>query len=137
MENDQHYQMDEEGFKDKMEEWQSYLEGDEEELEHIEKPGLKHLYGALLYDPEGVILIGNYILPKSSDPLAVLYAMRTAAIGIVDADGEDSSCAEELNIINEKINDLIKEGKTSSIYEIWKEKYDQKYSDLSDEIAGD
>lgn len=137
MENNQHYQMDEEGFKDKIEEWQSYLEGDEEELEHIEKPGLRYLYGALLYDPEGVILIGNYILPKSSDPLTVLYAMRTAATGIVDTDGEDSHYADELKVINEKITAFVKEGKTSSIYEIWKEKYDQKYSDLEDEIAGD
>ena len=124
--------MTEEEFKDKMNEWLNYEEHEAKPYKHIEKLGLKLLYVAIDLDPDGVLAAGEYLLQKTTDPIAVLEAMKTAAQHIItdveehpDHDGATAS-ENKIKEYTKKINELKSQGQKSQVYEIWKKSKDEE-----------
>ena len=119
-------------FKDKMNEWLNYKEHEAKPYAHIEKLGLKLLYVAIDIDPDGVLAAGEYLLQKTTDPIAVLEAMRCAAQNIV-ADCEEHSAHDggptaknKIEEYTQKINELKSQGQKSNVYETWKKYKDEE-----------
>ncbi|MEQ1879054.1 MAG: hypothetical protein ABL958_20610 [Bdellovibrionia bacterium] len=135
--------MNEAQIREKFEEWDEYGESDGAELKHITDNSLKMLYAAIMWDPEGVIQVGEHLLKNTKDPIAVLEAIQHAVGTIVEEGAEEHPDMDMKTVkakavdIKKKIQELQKAGKKSDVFATWKKGYDAKYEDEADDFANE
>jgi hypothetical protein len=116
----------------KLDEWASYGLEDSPELAHITDRRLKLLYAAILWDPEdpeGVLAMGELLLPRASDELAILEAMRCAARALVEdvaehgpTHGDARQFAAQLKKISGRIKKAEARGSASQVFAVWEKR---------------
>jgi hypothetical protein len=114
--------------QEKLDEFIDYIDDDSDELSHIADATLKLIYGAIMWDPDGVLEVGEALLDTSTDSLALMEAMLEA-VKKIEGDieehpnhGSPVETKSKIIELNNKIEQLKAEGKQSTIFTEYEKK---------------